>query len=360
MKEQVFHDRLAEENAYLKSELRDELLFEDIVGNSRSLRSVLKEVETVASTDATVIIYGETGTGKELIARALHNLSSRKSNAFVKLNCAAIPTGLLESELFGHEKGAFTGAITQRAGRFELAHRGTIFLDEIGEIPLELQPKLLRVLQEREFERLGSTRTLRTDARLIAATNRDLKAMMEEQKFRSDLYYRVNVFPIEVPPLRERREDIPLLVRHFVQQFTLRNNRLIDTIPSETMQALVDYHWPGNIRELQNVIERAVIISKGTLLNVPLAGLQANVFPKASHEAPNPAPAEHRSLQDILDETETTEILRALGASNGILAGPAGAAARLGMKRSTLQLRMQKLGIRLARTALTEAGRAVA
>jgi formate hydrogenlyase transcriptional activator len=261
---------------------------------------------------------------------------------------------LLESELFGHERGAFTGAISQRVGRFELAHRGTVFLDEIGEIPLELQPKLLRVLQEREFERLGSTRTLRTDARLIAATNRDLKEMVEEQKFRSDLYYRLNVFPIRVPPLRERREDIPLLVRHFVQQFSRRNNRVINTIPSETMQALVHYHWPGNIRELQNVIERAVIISKGTMLNIPLAELQRNVVPKASHAATKPTPADHRGLQDILDETERTEILRALEASNGILAGPAGAAARLGMKRSTLQLRMQKLGIRLTRTALAD------
>jgi formate hydrogenlyase transcriptional activator len=357
VKEQVFHDRLAEENPYLNSELRDEMLFEGIVGNSRSLRSVLKDVETVASTDATVIIYGETGTGKELIARALHNLSSRKSNAFVKLNCAAIPTGLLESELFGHEKGAFTGAITQRLGRFELAHRGTIFLDEVGEIPLDLQPKLLRVLQEREFERLGSTHTLRTDARLIAATNRDLKAMMEEQKFRSDLYYRVNVFPIEVPPLRERREDIPLLVRHFVQQFSLRNNRLVDTIPSETMDALVCYQWPGNIRELQNVIERAVIISNSTMLNVPLATLDRCVLPKVGYAATKPAMAEHKSLQDILDETERTEIVRAIEASNGIIAGPAGAAARLQIKRSTLQLRMQKLGIRLTRTALADPGR---
>jgi formate hydrogenlyase transcriptional activator len=348
-------DRLARENIYLESELRNELLFEDIVGKSQALQHVLREVETVAPADSTVLIYGETGTGKELIARAVHNLSSRKPNAFVKLNCAAIPTGLLESELFGHEKGAFTGAITQRVGRFELAHRGTIFLDEIGEIPLELQPKLLRVLQEREFERLGSTRTLRTDARLIAATNRDLKEMVEEQKFRSDLYYRLNVFPIRVPPLRERREDIPLLVRHFVQEFSRRNSRVINTIPSETMHALVHYDWPGNIRELQNVIERAVIISKGTMLNVPLAGLQPNVIPKASHAAAAPTPADLKSLQDILDETERTEILRALESSSGILAGPAGAAARLGMKRSTLQLRMQKLGIRLTRTALTDA-----
>jgi formate hydrogenlyase transcriptional activator len=351
-------DRLARENIYLESEIRNELLFEDIVGKSQALQYVLREVETVAPADSTVLIYGETGTGKELIARAVHNISSRKSNAFVKLNCAAIPTGLLESELFGHEKGAFTGAITQRVGRFELAHRGTIFLDEIGEVPLDLQPKLLRVLQEREFERLGSTRTLRTDARLIAATNRDLKGMVDEQRFRSDLYYRLNVFPIRVPPLRERREDIPLLVRHFVQQFSRRNNRVINTIPSETMETLVLYHWPGNIRELQNVIERAVIISRGTLLNVPLAELQSSVAPKAGHTVTRSTPAEHRGLRDILDETERTEILRALEASNGILAGPAGAAARLGMKRSTLQLRMQKLGIRLTRTALTDGGTA--
>src|SRR5580692_2099449 len=275
-------DKLAQENVYLESEIRSELHFEDIVGNSEQLRRVLKEIETVAPADSTVLIYGETGTGKELIARALHDLSSRKPNAFVKLNCAAIPTGLLESELFGHEKGAFTGAIMQRVGRFELANRGTIFLDEVGEIPLELQPKLLRVLQEREFERLGSTRTVRTDARLIAATNRDLKTMVGEQKFRPDLYYRLNVFPIRVPALRERKEDIPLLVRHFVQQFSQQNQRVIDTIPSETMQALVRYHWPGNIRELQNVIERAVIISRGPVLNVSLAELEADVVSKAS------------------------------------------------------------------------------
>jgi formate hydrogenlyase transcriptional activator len=242
-------------------------------------------------------------------------------------------------------------------GRFELAHRGTVFLDEIGEIPLELQPKLLRVLQEREFERLGSTRTLRTDARLIAATNRDLKAMVEDQKFRTDLYYRLNVFPVRVPPLCERREDIPLLVRHFVQQFSRRNNREIDTVPSETMDALVRYHWPGNIRELQNVIERAVIISKGSVLNVPLAELQPNAVGKASHAAGTPMSHPHKSLQDILDETEQTEILRALEASNGVIAGPNGAAARLGLKRSTLQLRMQKLGIRMSRTPLAEGGR---
>src|SRR5215475_1391113 len=266
-------DKLAQEKVYLEDEIRSELNFEEIVGNSEGLRRVLKQVQTVAPTDSTVIIYGETGTGKELIARALHNLSPRKANPFVKLNCAAIPTGLLESELFGHEKGAFTGAISQRIGRFELAHRGTVFLDEIGEIPLELQPKLLRVLQEREFERLGSTRTLKTDARLIAATNRDLAALADEQKFRQDLFYRLNVFPIHVPPLRERREDVPMLVRHFAQQFARRMKKSIENIPSETMGYLVAYDWPGNIRELQNLIERAVILSHGQTLDVPLATL---------------------------------------------------------------------------------------
>jgi len=347
-------ERLARENVYLESEIRSELHFEEIVGKSEALRRVLGEIETVAPADSTVLIYGETGTGKELIARALHNLSSRKSNAFVKLNCAAIPTGLLESELFGHEKGAFTGAISQRIGRFELAHHGTIFLDEVGEIPLELQPKLLRVLQEREFERLGSTRTLRTDARLIAATNRDLKAMVEDQKFRSDLYYRLNVFPIRVPALRERPEDIPLLVRHFVQEFSRRNNRAIDTIPSETMEALVRYQWPGNIRELQNVIERAVIISKGPALNVLLAELKPDASVKSGPTLKERRPVNHESLQDRLDDTERAEILRALEAANGIVAGPNGAAAHLGIKRSTLQLRMQKYGIRVSRTTFDE------
>ena len=347
-------DKLAQENVYLESEIRSELHFEEIVGNSEPIRRVLQEIETVAPADSTVLIYGETGTGKELIARALHNLSSRKSNAFVKLNCAAIPTGLLESELFGHEKGAFTGAITQRVGRFELANRGTIFLDEIGEIPLELQPKLLRVLQEREFERLGSSRTVRTDARLIAATNRDLKTMVEEQRFRSDLYYRVNVFPIRVPSLRERKEDIPQLVRHFVKEFSRRNQRVIDTIPSETMQALVCYHWPGNIRELQNVIERAVIISRGPVLNVALAELTSDVASTSAPVATTVKSASHESLQAMLEETERNQILRALELANGVVAGANGAAARLGVKRSTLQLRMQKLGIRLSRTAVDE------
>ena len=347
-------DKLAQENVYLESEIRSELHFEDIVGNSEQLRRVLKEIETVAPADSTVLIYGETGTGKELIARALHDLSSRKPNAFVKLNCAAIPTGLLESELFGHEKGAFTGAIMQRVGRFELANRGTVFLDEVGEIPLELQPKLLRVLQEREFERLGSARTIRTDARLIAATNRDLKTMVEEQRFRSDLYYRLNVFPIRVPSLRERKEDIPLLVRHFVKEFSRRNHRVIDTIPSETMQALIRYHWPGNIRELQNVIERAVIISRGSALNVALAELTPDGSSLPVPMVTSTKSASHESLQKMLDETERNQILRALENTNGVVAGPNGAAVRLGVKRSTLQLRMQRLGIRLSRTTVDD------
>lgn len=260
-------DQLKQENLYLEDEIRSELNFEDIIGNSAALRHVLRQVEAVAPTNSTVLIQGETGSGKELVARAVHNLSRRRERPFVKLNCAAIPTGLLESELFGHEKGAFTGAIAQRIGRFELASQGTIFLDEISEIPVDLQPKLLRVLQEREFERLGSSRALRTDARLIAATNRDLSAMVEEQKFRSDLFYRLDVFPVYVPPLRERREDIPFLVRHFAQHFARNMTKDIDTISGETMSALTNYPWPGNVRELQNVIERAVILSKGPVLN---------------------------------------------------------------------------------------------
>lgn len=343
-------DRLARENVYLESEIRSELHFDDIVGKSKALNKVLADIETVAPADSTVLIYGETGTGKELIARAVHDLSSRKSNGFVKLNCAAIPTGLLESELFGHEKGAFTGAISQRVGRFELAHRGTIFLDEVGEIPLELQPKLLRVLQEREFERLGSSRTVRTDARLIAATNRDLRAMVDEQKFRSDLFYRLNVFPLRVPALRDRKEDIPLLVRHFVQEFSRRNNRAIDTIPSEAMEALIRYPWPGNIRELQNVIERAVIISRGPVLSVPIADLKVDVAANKTAEA------SQGRLQDKLEETERSQILRTLEEANWVISGANGAAARLGMKRSTLQLRMQKLGIRVSRTAVHDKG----
>ncbi len=326
-------DQLAQEKLYLEDEIRSEMNFEEIVGRSATLRRVLQQVETVAPTDSTVLIYGETGTGKELIARAIHNVSPRRQNAFVKLNCAAIPTGLLESELFGHEKGAFTGAVSQRIGRFELAHRGTVFLDEIGEIPLELQPKLLRVLQEREFERLGSTRTLRTDARLIAATNRDLAAMVDQQKFRMDLFYRLNVFPVQAPPLRERQEDIPVLVRHFVQQFARRMNKTIDTIPSETMNVLVRYQWPGNIRELQNLIERAVILSSGPVLKVPIADLKARAMPAGTKN------------HETLEEAGRKHILAVLEETRWVLAGPSGAAARLGMKRSTLQFRMRKLGI---------------
>jgi len=338
-------EQLSKEKLYLEDEIRTEMNFAQIIGNSASLRRVLKNVETVAPTDSTVLIYGETGTGKELIARAIHDLSPRRSKPFVKLNCAAIPTGLLESELFGHEKGAFTGAIAQRIGRFEVANGGTIFLDEIGEIPLELQTKLLRVLQEREFERLGSSRTLRTDARLIAATNRDLEAMVAEQKFRSDLFFRLNVFPVHVPPLRERQGDIPLLVRHFTQQFSRRMSRVIETIPSAAMDALSRYHWPGNIRELQNVIERAVIISAGPALSVDVADLK---FPKVSHpeeRAAAPNSTTNGALHNLLEETERQQILQTLKECDWVVAGPNGAAARLGMNRSTLQVRIRKLGI---------------
>ena len=338
-------EQLSKEKLYLEDEIRTEMNFAQIIGNSASLRRVLKEVGTVAPTDSTVLIYGETGTGKELIARAIHDLSPRSSKPFVKLNCAAIPTGLLESELFGHEKGAFTGAIAQRIGRFEVANGGTIFLDEIGEIPLELQTKLLRVLQEREFERLGSSRTLRTDARLIAATNRDLEAMVAEQKFRPDLFFRLNVFPVHVPPLRERQGDIPLLVRHFTQQFSRRMNKVMETIPSATMDALCRYHWPGNIRELQNVIERAVIISAGPALSVDVADLR---FPKVSHSeerAVAPNSTANGALHNLLEETERRQILQALKQCNWVVAGPHGAAAHLGMNRSTLQVRIRKLGI---------------
>jgi formate hydrogenlyase transcriptional activator len=331
--------QLAQEKLYLQDEIRGEHRFEEIIGRSTALRRVLKEIETVAPTDSTVLVLGETGSGKELVARAIHELGPRKDHAFVKLNCAAIPTGLLESELFGHEKGAFTGAISQRIGRFELASRGTVFLDEIGEIPLELQPKLLRVLQEREFERLGSTRTLRTDARLIAATNRDLSALADEQKFRPDLYYRLHVFPIHVPPLRERREDIPMLVRHFAQQFARRMKKPIDTIPAETMDTLVRYEWPGNIRELQNLIERAVILSGGAVLHVPLEALNGRKAVRAE------AQDSRTGAPQTLEQAERRHIVSALEASNWVVGGPNGAAARLGMKRSTLQFRMRKLSI---------------
>jgi formate hydrogenlyase transcriptional activator len=327
-------DRLTQEKLYFEDEIRQELNFEEIMGKSTVLLRVLRQVQAVAPTDSTVLIYGETGSGKELIARAVHKLSRRSSRPFVKLNCAAIPTGLLESELFGHEKGAFTGAIVQRIGRFELASEGTIFLDEVGEIPLELQPKLLRVLQEREFERLGSSRTLRSNARLIAATNRDLHAMVDAQKFRSDLFYRLNVFPIHVPPLRDRAEDIPFLVRHFAQHFARLMKKQIHTISTETMNALIRYPWPGNIRELQNVIERAVILSSGKELKVPISDLK-------------PRSAEYEGSNGVmtLEEMERRHILHVLEQSNWVYSGPNGAAARLGMKRPTLQFRMRKLGI---------------
>jgi formate hydrogenlyase transcriptional activator len=327
--------QLAREKLYLQDEIRHDHQFEEIIGRSRALGRVLREIETVAPTDSTVLISGETGSGKELVARAIHQLSARRDNAFVKLNCAAIPTGLLESELFGHEKGAFTGAINQRIGRFELANRGTVFLDEVGEIPLDLQPKLLRVLQEREFERLGSTRTLRTDARLIAATNRDLATLVDDQKFRQDLFYRLNVFPVHVPPLRERREDIPMLIRHFAQQFARRMKKSIENIPAETMDALTAYDWPGNIRELQNLIERAVILSAGPTLDVPVAALNGR----------RTAPAHHDDVMPTLEQAERRHIIGALEGSNWVIGGPNGAAVRLGMKRSTLQFRMRKLGI---------------
>jgi formate hydrogenlyase transcriptional activator len=342
---QELKDKLAQEKLYLEDEIRSEMNFAQIVGKSPSLRRVLKQVETVSPTDSTVLIYGDTGTGKELIARAIHDLSPRRSKPFVKLNCAAIPTGLLESELFGHEKGAFTGAIAQRIGRFEVANGGTIFLDEIGEIPLELQTKLLRVLQEREFERLGSSRTLRTDARLIAATNRDLEAMVSEQKFRSDLFFRLNVFPVHVPPLREREGDVPLLVRHFTQQFSRRMNKVIETIPSATMDALCRYHWPGNIRELQNVIERAVILSTGTALAVDVADLKPTKVSGQIQKAAVSKSTGNGAIHDVLEETERQHIVSALEQCNWVVAGPNGAAARLGMKRSTLQLRIRKLEI---------------
>ena len=326
-----------EEEKISEDALRSEISFSEIVGQSAALRRALKEVETVSSTDSTVLIYGETGTGKELIARAIHNLSLRRSNPFAKLNCAAIPTGLLESELFGHEKGAFTGAIAQRIGRFELANRGTIFLDEIGDIPLELQPKLLRVLQEREFERLGSTRTLHTDARLIAATNTDLAEKVNEKQFRSDLYYRLNVFPIVVPPLRERREDIPLLVRHFVQKYTQRIKKPIERIPSAAIDALSEYDWPGNVRELEHFIERAVILSPGSELQPPLSEL--------SYQNPPSAIAAAESNSTTLREAEREHIVRTLQDTNWTIGGPAGAAARLGMKRTTLHSLVKRLGI---------------
>ena len=338
LKEQLF-----QENVALKQEIDETSMFEEIVGKSSALQKVLKELETVGPTDSTVLIHGETGTGKELIARAIHNLSSRRSKAFVKLNCAAIPTGLLESELFGHEKGAFTGAISQRIGRFELAHQGTVFLDEIGDVPLELQPKLLRVLQEREFERLGSSRTQRTDARLIAATNRDLSAMVEEQKFRADLFYRLNVFPLYVPALRERPEDVPLLVRHFAELFSRRMSKAIQTILPETMSALMRYHWPGNIRELQNVIERAVILSNHGVLRVSIAELngKGSIAPTGK----DPTVSAQKQIRANVPPLSREQVIHALQDAGGRVGGTDGAAARLGLKRTTLIALMKRLGV---------------
>jgi formate hydrogenlyase transcriptional activator len=331
-------NKLTEEKLYLQDEIRTEYNFEEIVGESPALKRILGQLQTVAPIDSTILILGETGTGKELIARAIHNLSARRERTLVKVNCAAIPTGLLESELFGHEKGAFTGAIAQRIGRFELAHRGTLFLDEVGDIPFELQPKLLRVLQEQEFERLGSPRTLRVDVRLVAATNADLAQRVADNQFRSDLYYRLNVFPVIIPPLRERREDIPVLVRYFAQKHARRMKKPIDTIPAKAMITLTEYHWPGNVRELENFIERAVILSRGPELQVPLAELK---------HKPGPTTVTTNRGDGIatLEHAEREHIVRALGEAHWIVGGPTGAAARLGMKRTTLQSRMRKLGI---------------
>jgi formate hydrogenlyase transcriptional activator len=325
---------LAEAKLFVENGFRVQHNSAEIIGESPALKEVLRQVEIVAPTDATVFLQGETGTGKELIARALHRLSARGARAFITVNCAAIPAGLLESELFGHERGAFTGALAQRLGRFELAHQGTLFLDEIGDMPLELQPKLLRVLQEQEFERLGSPRTRHVDVRLVAATNREVAPMVDKGHFRADLYYRLNVFPITVPPLRQRPEDIPLLVRHFVRHFARQLHKRIDTIPAEAIEALTQYPWPGNVRELQNVIERAVILSPGPALHLAPDELQRSWPTKGS-------PAGVRTLEEV----EREHILRVLQDTHGVIGGPHGAAARLGLRRTTLLYRLEKLGI---------------
>jgi PAS domain S-box-containing protein len=324
--------RSEQEKRYLEEELSTTHQFEEIIGDSTELKRVLKQVETVAPTDATVLILGETGTGKELIARAIHELSPRRERPFVKLNCSAIPSGLLESELFGHEKGAFTGAIAQKIGRLELAHQGTFFLDEVGDLPLELQPKILRALQEKEFERVGGTRTIPVNVRLVAATNRDLAKMANEGQFRSDLYYRLRVFPLTIPPLRDRREDIPLLVRYFVSNHSKRMGRHIETIPPDTMEALKKWHWPGNVRELENFIERSVILTQGSALRAPLSELEMPEEPVQSQHA-------------NLEVAEREHILRVLREAKGMIGGPGGAAERLGLKRTTLNSKMKKLGI---------------
>jgi len=329
----LLQDRLSEERKYLEGETRSQGSFTEIVGESAALMHVLDQVATVAASDATVLILGETGTGKELVARAIHRMSRRHDQRFIKVNCAAIPTGLLESELFGHEKGAFTGAVARKVGRMELAHGGTLFLDEVGEIPLELQPKLLRVLQDQEFERLGSTRTIKVNLRLIAATNRDLASSVADKQFRKDLFYRLSVFPIRVPPLRERREDITLLVRHFVRKYAARMDRHIETVPKETIQALTEWSWPGNVRELENLMERSVILSEGGALRVPLWELH-------SQKSPVVIEPDH-----TLDNAEREHIIRVLRETKGVLSGPNGAARFLGLKRTTLQSKMQRLKI---------------
>ena len=327
---ELLRNQLGQDQRHLNGDVRNRLHLDGIIGESLPLQQVLDQVAIVADSDATVLILGETGTGKGLVARSIHRASKRKDRNFITLHCAAIPTGLLESELFGHEKGAFTGAVSQKIGRLELADKGTLFLDEIGEIPLELQPKLLRVLQDHEFERLGGTRTIKVDLRLIAATNRDLAKSVAEKEFRSDLYYRLNVFPIRTPSLRERREDIPLLVRYFVLKFARELDRGIESIPTETMNALVNWHWPGNVRELENFIERSVILTDGTALRAPVADLHA----------------EHSGLEeDSLEGTERELILRVLRETAGMISGPTGAAQRLGLKRTTLQSKIQRLGI---------------
>ena len=329
-------EKLTEEKLYLEREITSSFGFDEIIGQSPALMAVMESVSNVASTDATVLLLGETGTGKELVARAIHRLSRRSANPFIKMNCAAIPSGLLESELFGNEKGAFTGAIGKKIGRLELADKGTIFLDEIGEISLDLQPKLLRILQDHEFERLGGVQTLTVDFRLIAATNRDLAQRVRDREFRSDLFYRLNVFPIFLPPLRERREDIPLLVEHFVRKISKRIRKNVTSIPAKTMDALVQWHWPGNVRELENFLERSLILTTGSVLAAPLRELQS--------VSPSPSPQEPED-DDTLKNIERRHILQALKESRGLISGPRGAAARLGLKRTTLQSKIKQLGI---------------
>jgi formate hydrogenlyase transcriptional activator len=346
-------DKLVQEKVYLEEEFRSEMGFEQIIGNSSALKHVLQLVETVAPSDSTVLLLGETGTGKELIARAIHDRSRRKQRTLVKLNCAAIPTGLLESELFGHEKGAFTGAITQKVGRLELADQGTLFLDEVGDIPVEIQPKLLRALQEREFEPLGSTHTRKVNVRLVAATNRDLEEMVANREFRSDLYYRLNVFPIRVPPLRDRKEDIPLLVGYFVQKFAKEMQKGIEAVPAAVMKGLTNWDWPGNIRELENCIERAVLMTRGRSLEAPLAELRKTNTERRNdlHEVKQVAGQATESQSDkgsVADEyarKQRDAIVRALAACKGRVGGANGAAARLGVNRTTLLSRMKKFGI---------------